>query len=172
MKLMSAIFDEFKWSILLPWWCENVCLCVLVHLQIFDHTFTSTIMIQMVLGVVFPHWMSPRFLPQMSIHMYVARHWQPSVPHASISVPHTLWVLVVQHMPILLSGWRRWCLHVSLCASVLDKLPTLWPLKNAKYQINALSVNLKSHCVRWQGSQFLDQHANCVLIVQHLSYAG
>lgn len=58
------------------------------------------------------------------------------------------------------------------CASVLDKLPTLWPLKNAKYQINALSVNLKSHCVRWQGSQFLDQHANCVLIVQHLSYAG
>lgn len=155
---------------LVMWECLFVCSCSSTNIWPYFHIYNHDpdgpgCWISTLNGPTFP---SP------NVHSYVCGQTLTAImPHASISVQHTSWVLVVQHMPILLSGWRRrWCLHVSVCASVLDKLPTLWPLQHAKYQINALSVNLRSHCVRWQGSQFLDQHANCVLVLQHLSYAG
>ncbi len=86
-----------------------MCLCVfLVLVQIFDHAFTCRIIIQMVLVVVFPHRMSPCF-------MWPDTDMQPCL---SLSVHYTLWVHVVQHMPILLSGWRWWsvCVYMCVCA--------------------------------------------------------
>lgn len=152
--------------------CECVCV-FLVHLQIFGLAFTCRIIIQMVLVVVFSHQIFLRFLPQMSIHMYVAR--QPCL------VPRSQWNTHCESMlyntcPFCCQGGSDVCVyvyvHVCVCASDLYQLPTLWPQQHAKFHINALSVNVTRHCVCWQGSQFPAQHANCVLNVQNQSFLG